>query len=67
MEKALGQFLIYRSIMKRRQPDRVLFLAVPSSVAKLFDEPLGQLLLEDYELRVVVFHPKKQEIIRWLP
>jgi hypothetical protein len=66
MEKALGQYLIYRSILKRRQPNRELFLAIPHSIAKLFDEPLGQ-LLEDYDLRVVVFHPKKKEIIRWLP
>jgi hypothetical protein len=67
MEKALGQYLIYRSILNRRQPDRELFLAIPKGIAKLFDEPLGQLLLEDYDLRVVVFHPKKKEIIRWLP
>ena len=67
MEKALGQYLIYRSILTRRQPGRELFLAVPRSIAKLFDEPLGQLLLEDYQLRVVVFHAKKKEIIRWLP
>ena len=67
MEKALGQYLIYRSILKRRQPDRELCLAVPNSIANMFDEPLGQLLLEDYDLRVVVFHPKKKEIIRWLP
>lgn len=67
MEKALGHYLIYRSIMTRRQPDRELFLAVPNSIAKLFDEPLGLLLLEDYDLRVVVFHAKKKEIIRWLP
>jgi hypothetical protein len=67
MEKALGQYLIYRSIMRRRQPDRELFLAVPKSIAGLFDEPLGQLLLEDYDLRIVVFDPRQREIIRWLP
>jgi hypothetical protein len=67
MEKALGQYLIYRSIMKRRQPDREVFLAIPKSVAKVFDEALGEILLEDYDLRVMVFHPKRREIIRWLP
>jgi XisH protein len=67
MEKALGQYLIYRSIMRRRLPDRELFLAIPKSIAKLFDEPLGQLLLEDYDLRIVVFDPKRKELIRWLP
>jgi hypothetical protein len=67
MEKALGQYLIYRSIMRRRQPDRELFLAIPKSIAKLFDKPLGLLLLEDFDLRIVVFDSKRKEIIRWLP
>ena len=67
VEKALGQYLIYRSIMRRLQPDRELYLAVPKTIAKLFDEPLGQLLLEDYDLHIVVFDSKRQEIIRWLP
>jgi len=67
MEKALGQYLNYRSILRRRQPDRELFLAVPNSIGKMFDEPLGQLLLEDYDLRVLVFQSKRKEIIRWLP
>jgi len=53
--------------VRRRQPDRELFLAVPTGLAKLFDEPLGHVLLEDYDLRVVIFHAKKKEIIRWLP
>ena len=53
--------------MRLLKPNRDLYLAVPSSIAKLFDEPLGFLLMEDYDLRVVVFQPKKKEIIRWLP
>jgi XisH protein len=67
MEKALGQYLIYRSIMSRRQPDRELFLAIPNGMAKLFDEPLGQMLLDDYDLRIMIFHVKKKEILQWLP
>jgi hypothetical protein len=67
MEKALGQYLIYRSIMRRRQPEREVFLAVPKSVAKLFDEPLGQLLVDDYDIQALIFDHKKKEVFRWLP
>jgi hypothetical protein len=67
MEKALGQYLIYRSIMRRRQPGRELILAIPKQIAKMFAEPLGQLLLEDYELQVVVFDPKQRKIVQWIP
>jgi hypothetical protein len=67
LEKALGQFLLYHSIMRRSEPDRTLFLAMPRAAAKIFDDPLGQLLLADYDLQVVVFDPGQQEIIRWIP
>ena len=67
MEKALGQFMLYHSIMRRKDPDRTLFLAIPKNAAEIFDEPVGRLLLEDYEIQVIVFDPDKQEIIQWLP
>jgi XisH protein len=67
MEKALGQYLIYRSILRRREPDRELFLAVPKKITKLFKQELGQLLIEDYEIRAVIFNSMKREIIQWVP
>jgi hypothetical protein len=67
MEKALGQFMLYHSIMRRTEPERTLFLALPENAAKVFDEPVGRLLLEDYEIQAIVFDPEKQEIIRWIP
>ncbi len=29
LENALGQYLLYRSLLKRREPERVIYLAVP--------------------------------------
>src|ERR1051326_7310747 len=38
LERALGQFVLYRFLISREEPDRVLFLAVPRDVhAGLFD------------------------------
>jgi hypothetical protein len=67
LELALGQFVLYRSILEEQEPDRVLFLAVPAEPAELLDEPVGQLLIAKHLLRAVVFDPHNEEILRWIP
>src|SRR5438876_893202 len=67
LEEALGQFLLYRSILEEQEPDRMLFLAIPDEPAELFDEPIGQLLITKHLIRAVVFDPRKEEVLRWIP
>lgn len=46
---ALGQFLNYRVALKLKEPERVLFLAVPIKVyRKFFTEELAQLSIAEY-------------------
>lgn len=66
-ELALGQFLLYRSILEEQEPGRGLFLAIPNEPAAILDEPVGQLLLARHLIRVLVFDPQKEEILRWIP
>jgi XisH protein len=68
LEQALGQFVLYRSVMTTTYPDRELYLAVPEvAFLELFNEPVGRLLIETERLRVIVFDPKKKEIKKWIP
>jgi hypothetical protein len=67
LELALGQFLLYRSILEEQEPQRLLFLAIPDEPAEILDEPVGQLLLARHLLQVVVFDAQKEEILRWIP
>jgi hypothetical protein len=67
LELALGQFLLYRSILEEQEPDRRLFLAIPDEPAELLYEPVGQLLIAKHLLRAVIFDPEKEEILRWIP
>jgi hypothetical protein len=67
LELALGQFLVYRSILEEQEPDRVLFLALPNQPAEILDEPVGQLLIAKHLLKAVVFDLQKEEILRWIP
>ncbi|MDB5323643.1 MAG: XisH protein [Phycisphaerales bacterium] len=66
LEKALGQFILYHDLLAERDPDRILFLAVSIDVWRdIFEEPIGELLLAKKRLRVLVFDPKEEEILRW--
>jgi hypothetical protein len=67
LERALGQFILYRTIMDKRDRDRLLYLAVPDDAAAVFDEPIGELVIAERSVRVIVFDLLAQEIKRWIP
>ena len=67
LEKALGQFILYRTVLQRLEPDREMLLALPYDVAVVFDEPLGRLLLESNLVRAFSFDPVKEVIVQWIP
>jgi hypothetical protein len=63
---AIGQFAIYRSVLRRTYPDFVLYLAVRDVVFRsLFEEPIGQLLIEDENLKIIVFNLEEEVIVQW--
>jgi hypothetical protein len=68
LKVALGQFVLYRTIMRNTEPDRELYLAVrQATYVALFDEPVGKILLESEHLRLIVFDPQTEVITRWVP
>ena len=70
LEKALGQYILYRDIMREleSEKDRELYLAVHRAVyVDVFQEPFGKLLIDNGHLRVIVFDEQKEEILRWIP
>jgi hypothetical protein len=68
LEAALGQFMLYGRVLRKDQPERTLWLAVPSRIwSGLFRETLGELLLEDGDLRLLVVDAEQEVIERWIP
>ena len=68
LEKALGQFTLYRSIMELDFPDRELYLAVREVIfTEIFEEPIGKVLLDKGLVQLIVFDDAKEEIRRWMP
>ena len=65
---ALGQFVLYNSILSRYDPKRQLYLAVTDEVYKsVFEEEVGQILLEDQVIRLMTFNTDQEEIVQWIP
>lgn len=66
LEKAIGQFTLYRTVMGEVEPGRELFLAVPQKVMEsLFLDDLGQLLLRGHLVRLISFNPGEEVIVQW--
>lgn len=68
LELAVGQFVLYREILARIDPQRQLYLAVSIDIYEsLFLEPIGQLMIETQSLRLLVFDSTAGRIVRWIP
>ena len=68
LEKAIGQYNLYRDILSETEPDRELYLAIPfRTFSGIFDEKLGQLVLRRQRLNLIVFDEQKGSIHQWIP
>lgn len=67
LEKAVGQFIIYRFAMRREDPEHELYVAVSEKIYnKLFVHPDVIELIEAEDLTVLVFDEAKEVIVRWI-
>ncbi len=68
LEVAVGQYVFYRSLLTRLEPERKLFLAVPDdTLAGTLGEPIARPVLEDLHIALVAFNPEREEIVKWIP
>lgn len=66
LEVAVGQYVFYRSLLVRREPERKLFLAVPESVfLGTLAEQIAQPVLEDAAIALIAFDPVQERIVKW--
>lgn len=64
---ALGQYINYRAVLKRKSPERTLFLAIPSfTYDTFFSLEFTQLMVTENQLKLIVFEPNQEVIIKWI-
>ena len=68
LKKAIGQYVVYHDVLTELEADRELYLAVDEDIyAELFEEPIGTLLLAKERVRLIVFDPDEEVILKWIP
>ncbi len=64
---ALGQYLNYCQALEEQEPDRIVYLAIPSETYQdFFQLPFIQRALRRYQVQLIIYDPKLEEIKQWI-
>lgn len=67
LEKAIGQFVIYRALLRESEPDREMFVALPKNAYKiLLDHEDGRAVIASCDLRLIIYDDENEEITQWI-
>ena len=63
---ALGQFINYRAALRREEPDRVLYLAVPDwTYNSFFQLDFPASILEENRVKLMIYDVELEQISQW--
>jgi XisH protein len=63
---ALGQFISYRTALEDKEPDRVLYLAIPlDAYDSFFILPFAQAVMQKCQVRLLVYNIEEEAIAKW--
>lgn len=66
-EDALGQFLVYFNALEDKEPERILFLAMPVGFYnRFFDDPFFVKLAKRYDVKMCIFDETTETIESWI-
>ncbi|MCY7282309.1 MAG: XisH family protein [Cyanobacteria bacterium CAN_BIN43] len=64
---ALGQFINYRTVLRYREPERVLYLAIPSEVYESFFQlELIKVVVKEQQIKLLSYDPDREVIEQWI-
>lgn len=64
---ALGQYLNYCQALEEQEPDRIVYLAIPvETYQDFFQLPFIQGILRRYQVKLIIYDPKLEEIKQWI-
>ncbi len=64
---ALGQYLNYCQALEENEPERIVYLAVPSETyLDFFQLSFVQRAIQRYQVKLIIYDPKQEEIQQWI-
>jgi hypothetical protein len=64
---AYGQFRIYRRGVAKAEPNRILFMAMPQDIfSELELRPFYMDLIQEEEIKLIIFNPFTKQIVKWI-
>lgn len=68
LEQAIGQYTLYRLLLNKVEPERKLYLGITNEVYdEVFTESIGELVIQNLPLQLVVVNSTTLEIVQWIP
>jgi hypothetical protein len=64
---ALGQFINYRGALRIRDPERILYLAVPDRTHQsFFQYDFPKMMVEENQVRLLIYNIQAEVITQWI-
>jgi XisH protein len=68
LEQAIGQYVLYQLLLRVVDPERTIYLAISiQTYEEIFQEPIGQLVIQDLPLNLLVVDTRLNEVNQWIP
>ncbi|NJL59527.1 MAG: fatty-acid oxidation protein subunit alpha [Desulfobacteraceae bacterium] len=64
LERAIGQYELYKKLLQKQDSGRELWLAVPTyALEGIFSTPVGQMAIEEFELQLIVYSLSEEKLL----
>ncbi|WP_245912438.1 element excision factor XisH family protein [Brunnivagina elsteri] len=67
LEQAIGQYILYQLLLHKVDPGRDIYLAISDTVYEnFFQEPIGELVINELPLKMIIINLQEVEITKWI-
>jgi glucose-6-phosphate 1-dehydrogenase len=65
--EAIGKYIVYREVLKIKESNRILYLAIPTDIYKEFGkETVVENIFTGYQFKLMLYEPLTEKITSWI-